>query len=52
MGYTFSGCTSLTGSAQTAINTGFGGATPNSDRNTFYSCTSLSDYSNIPAYWK
>jgi hypothetical protein len=49
---TFSDCTNLTGSAQTAINTGFGGATPTNDLNTFDGCTSLSDYSSIHANWK
>jgi hypothetical protein len=49
---TFINCSSLTGSAQTAIDTGFGGATPDSDRNTFVGCTSLTDYGSIHANWK
>jgi hypothetical protein len=49
---TFCNCSSLTGSALTAISIGFGGATPSDDRSTFEGCTGLSDYNSIPANWR
>ncbi|MDR1239937.1 MAG: leucine-rich repeat domain-containing protein [Treponema sp.] len=52
MSSTFSGCGGLTGFAQAAIQTGFGGAVPSSRRYTFYGCTGLSDHGSIPANWK
>jgi hypothetical protein len=51
MSRTFQNCSKLTGSAQTAINTGFGGAVPSSDRGTFYGCSSL-DLSDVAANWQ
>jgi hypothetical protein len=50
---TFYNCSKLTGSAEIAIEFGFGwGAVPSDDRNTFYNCTSLNDYGSIHANWK
>ncbi|MDR2313443.1 MAG: leucine-rich repeat domain-containing protein [Spirochaetaceae bacterium] len=49
---TFYLCAKLTGFGNTAITTGFAGATPSNDKNTFYGCTGLSDYPDIPVNWK
>ncbi|MDR1239258.1 MAG: leucine-rich repeat domain-containing protein [Treponema sp.] len=48
---TFENCGGLTGSAQTAITTGFGGAAPSDGRYTFSGCTSL-DLSGVHANWQ
>jgi hypothetical protein len=51
MSRTFYNCGKLTGSAQAAIQTGFGGAAPNSDRNTFSGCPGL-DLSGVHVNWQ
>ena len=49
---TFFSMTSLTGNAQTFINTKLGGITPSTSARTFYNCTKLADYAALHTNWK